>query len=606
VPLDGEAAYVLDANFNLMPFGLAGELYLAGEGVARGYLFDPPRTAEAFLPNPFARRPGERLYRTGDQARYRPDGEIDFLGRKDHQIKIRGFRLELGEIETALLMHEAVQDVAVTFHENPSTGAFLAAHIVPAEPAAAPEPTDIRAHLRGRLPDHAVPRLVEVLPAMPMTPNGKKDRVRLAAMLGDRALAAGRGEPAATATEATVARVFAQVLQLESPGRNESFFDLGGHSLLVTRLAFALRKAFGVELSLADVYARPTVADLAEAVEAARRLPLETGFTGAGRAIRLNETEQGQPLYLVCPASGSPMCYRELAEELAGIRPVWGFEAPGLQRGEVPCRTVEALADDLLPALLDRHRDGPVLLGGWSFGGWVAFELARRLRRHGRDAVVLLIDPELFGRPTPDQPAPRLRDWWRRLRRELAGLSFDDPFSYDSLRRFASWLGISLPSSWRMISARPLRDQLRFAGATGAGLKRSLRVFWTHYRANRRFRLRVLHADVHLLRTRTRSTKELEADPVYQGLRRTVSGHVGILPVPGTHLTLFESSNRAELARVIERTLSAYGPASAPQIAIRADASMRGGLARPLPPESQPVQQALFSSVDTRHEERKR
>jgi amino acid adenylation domain-containing protein/non-ribosomal peptide synthase protein (TIGR01720 family) len=606
VPLDGEAAYVLDAQFNLMPFGLAGELYLAGEGVARGYLFDPARTAEAFLPNPFARTPGERLYRTGDQARYRPDGEIDFLGRKDHQIKIRGFRLELGEIETALLTHDGVQEAAVTFHENPATGAFLAAHIVPADPAAAPEPADVRAHLRGHLPDHAVPRLVQFLPAMPMTPNGKKDRVRLAGMLDATAATAGHGEPAATGTETAVARIFARILQLEAPGRHESFFDLGGHSLLVTRLAFALRKAFGVELSLADVYARPTVAELAEAVDAARRLPVEAGPVAVGRAIRLNETEQGQPLYLVCPASGSPMCYRELAGELAGIRPVWGFEAPGLQRGEAPCRTVEALADHLLPALLDRHGEGPVFLGGWSFGGWVAFELARRLRRHGRDAVVLLIDPEIFGRPTADQPAPRWRDWWRRLRRELAGMRFDERFSYAAVRRFASWLGISLPASWRMIATRPLRDKLRFAGATGEGLLRSVRVFWTHYRANRRFRLSYLHADVHLFRTRIRSEAELEADPVYQGLKRTVSGHVGILPVPGTHLTLFERRNRAELARLIERQLALYGPAPASHFAIRTDAPAAAGLSGSLPPESQPVQQALFSSVDTRHEERKR
>ena len=269
-PIANTQIYLLDEQMRPVPVGVIGELYIGGEGLARGYLGRPGLTAEKFVANPFSTRPGARLYRTGDMARYLPDGRIDFLGRADHQVKIRGFRIELGEIEAALHQHPRVRQSVVTVREAAPGDKRLVAYIVNAgEPVTADE---LRSFVKQKLPAYMVPQAFVALAELPLTPNGKIDRPRLPAPETALAELDGDEENAArTPTQEMLAGIWCEVLGLERIGLDDNFFELGGHSLLATQLGSRLREAFGVELPLRELFDTPLLSEQAELIDEARR-----------------------------------------------------------------------------------------------------------------------------------------------------------------------------------------------------------------------------------------------------------------------------------------------------------------------------------------------
>jgi acyl carrier protein len=261
--------YVLDARHQPVPVGVAGEIYIGGVGLARGYLRLPSLTAERFTPHPFADEPGARLYRTGDLAKRLPDGRLSFLGRCDHQVKVRGFRIETGEVEAALLRHEQVREAAVLAREDGPAGGSLVAYIV-AEAGRAPSPAELRASLRERLPEYMLPAAFVVLEEMPLTPNGKLDRKALPAPGEVRSESATEFVPPRTAVEREMACIWSELLRVERVGVHDNFFDLGGHSLLATRLVSRIEQALAVRLPLRTVFELPTLDQMTKAVVAAR------------------------------------------------------------------------------------------------------------------------------------------------------------------------------------------------------------------------------------------------------------------------------------------------------------------------------------------------
>ncbi|HEV2735094.1 MAG TPA: amino acid adenylation domain-containing protein, partial [Longimicrobiaceae bacterium] len=263
-PLGNVRLYVCDALGGAQPAGVPGERLICGAQVARGYLGRPELTADKFVPDPFAAEPGARAYRSGDRARWLPSGELEFLGRTDAQVKIRGFRIEPGEVEAVLARHPAVRDAAVVVREDAPGERRLVAYVAAADGAGA-DAAELRAHLRGRLPEYMVPSAVVVLESLPLTPTGKVDRRALPAPEG----AAEESVAPRTPAEATLAGIWAEVLGAERVGVHDDFFALGGHSLLATRVAARVQEAFGLELPLRAVFEAPTVAGLAERLEAA-------------------------------------------------------------------------------------------------------------------------------------------------------------------------------------------------------------------------------------------------------------------------------------------------------------------------------------------------
>ena len=263
-PIANTETYVLDAHLQPLPVGVAGELYIGGDGVARGYRGRPEQTAEKFIPDPFSKEPGARLYKTGDRARYRPDGNIEFLGRLDDQVKIRGFRIELGELEAVLGSHPGVREAVVLVREDVPGDRRLAGYLVAAQKPG-PSLNELYGFLRDRLPGHMIPNLV-VLDALPLTPNGKVDRRALPAPDQVRPEPEESFEGPRNAVEEVVAGIWSKVLGVDRVSRYDNFFDLGGHSLLAMRVVAGLEEHLGLRINPGELMFQ-TLGQLAAACE---------------------------------------------------------------------------------------------------------------------------------------------------------------------------------------------------------------------------------------------------------------------------------------------------------------------------------------------------
>ncbi|HST59931.1 MAG TPA: non-ribosomal peptide synthetase, partial [Longimicrobium sp.] len=266
-PLANTRVYVLDTAGEPVPVGVAGELYIGGAGVVRGYLGRPGQTAERFVADPFGGEPGARMYRTGDLARWRPDGTMEFVGRTDFQVKVRGFRIELGEIEARLAEHAEVREAVVLAREDVPGDQRLVAYWTPASPASTGPAANeaLRAHLSTALPEYMVPAAYVRLDALPLTPNGKIDRKALPAPEGD-AYASREYEAPVGKFEVALAEIWAELLRVARVGRMDNFFDLGGHSLLALQVVSRVRQGMGVELALGIVFETPVLSALAERI----------------------------------------------------------------------------------------------------------------------------------------------------------------------------------------------------------------------------------------------------------------------------------------------------------------------------------------------------
>ncbi len=403
-PVWNTAMYVLDDRGRPLPAGVNGHLYIAGRQLARGYLGRPDLTAERFIPDPFG-APGARMYATGDLARWREDGALIFLGRSDHQVKIRGQRIELGEIESVLAHAPGVASVAVIVRTDAPADPRIVAYLV--AQADDPQVELVREHAAARLPAVMLPSAYVWLDALPVTANGKLDRQALP--VPDLNRSAGR-EPA-TATERQIAEAFATVLERSGPVfADDDFFALGGHSLLAARLALMLREARGADIGLGAIFEHPTVARLATFLDAdAERIGADAGF---GPVLRLRiDTHAGRhPLFCIHPAGGLSWCYGGLARAMSPARTVLGLQAQALEdaAGLPEAATLDALAEHYADTVESLQPHGPCHLLGWSVGGIIAHAMAVILQRRGREVGLLaLLDayPSDCWRDRPE-PAP--------------------------------------------------------------------------------------------------------------------------------------------------------------------------------------------------------
>ncbi|WUK17151.1 amino acid adenylation domain-containing protein [Kitasatospora sp. NBC_00374] len=405
VPIGGPMAnmrtYVLDDRLRPVPTGMVGELYLAGTGVARGYFGRPGLTAERFTADPYGPA-GSRMYRTGDLAWWLPDGTLEFGGRVDHQVKLRGLRIEPGEIEAVLAGCPGVAQAAVVAREDRPGDKRLVAYLVPA-PDGGPETAELSARLRRDLPDYMVPAAFVTVDALPLTANGKLDRAALPAP-DYGASDAGRGPR--TPQEQLLCGLFAEVLGREQVGIDDGFFDLGGHSLLAARLASRVRETLGLELGLRMLFEAPTVAGLTE------RLAMNDPADALDVLLPLRSTGTDTPLFCVHPGGGISWSYSGLLNHLGPQHPVYALQARGLGRPEPLPTSYEEMAADYADHVQKIQPQGPYLLLGWSAGGLIAHALACELQARGERTALLAI---LDAYPVKDvrfeeEPVPTVRD----------------------------------------------------------------------------------------------------------------------------------------------------------------------------------------------------
>jgi amino acid adenylation domain-containing protein len=405
-PMPGRRVYVVDRWGNLAPVGVPGELLIGGEaGLARGYLNSPALTAQRFVPDPFAA--GARVYRSGDLVRWNRAGELEFLHRIDHQVKLRGLRIELEEIEAILETHPKVGQACVLLREDDAGEKYLTGYI--SHTGTEPGVGELRAHLAAELPSYMIPTAWVILAALPLGLTGKVNRAALPAP----AKPARASEPPRTPTEEHVAAVFADILALPAAGAHDNFFELGGNSLQAIRVISRLDDIFHTTLSVRHFYGSDaTVASVAALIDG-QRGTAGAQTAAAGRAsclLPLSPPAGEPPLYCVHAVSGSPYSYAGLARLLGGQRQLLAFAAPGLDDGRQPLTTIADLASEYVAALTEHQSEGPYLLFGWSLGGVVCYEMARQMlaRGIGPQALILAdcVGPPLSGdqRPGPDLP----------------------------------------------------------------------------------------------------------------------------------------------------------------------------------------------------------
>jgi amino acid adenylation domain-containing protein len=382
-PIANTRIYLLDAYGQPVPLGAVGELYIGGAGVARGYLNRPELTAERFVRDPFVDEPDARMYKTGDLARYLPDGNLEFLGRNDDQVKVRGFRIEPGEIEACLTAHPQVCDAVVL-----ATGEGSNKRLVAYVQAEADEPlaSTLRAQVAARLPEYMVPSAFVRVDAFPLTPNGKLDRRALPAP-DDEALAHQAYEAPQGELETTLATIWAELLGVERVGRHDSFFALGGHSLLAMRLINRVRTALGVDLAIRTLFEARTLAGLA------RHLVKRNGIQENSFSVLLplKSTGSRPALFCIHPGLGLSWSYMGLSNYLHTDQPLYGVQARGLDGTSPLASSLDEMVSDYLEHMRRVQPKGPYCLLGWSLGGIVAHSMAVRLEHQGEKVALLAL-----------------------------------------------------------------------------------------------------------------------------------------------------------------------------------------------------------------------
>jgi amino acid adenylation domain-containing protein len=541
-PIANSTAYIVDNAGNLAPIGVPGELWLGGDGMALGYLNRPELTAERFVTDKFGGDPEAKLYRSGDLARFREDGAIEFLGRVDTQVKVRGFRIELGEIEAALLRHPAVRKAAALAREDVPGEKRLVGYV---ETAQKVDTSVLKNFLKQFLPEFMVPAAFVTLEQMPLLPNGKVDRKALPApewKSHDRLF-----EAPADPLEQQIAKIWERVLGVQPIGATDNFFDLGGHSLLAVKLFAQFEKVFERKLPLATLFKAPTIRQLADFIRG------EAKPQAWSTIVDIQPKGTKRPIFWIHSLGGDGgggfFYYRRLATLLGEDQPSFGIRSP-----QEPFDKIEAMAAYYIRALKEMQPQGPYQLGGFCFGGVVAYEMARQLEAAGEKVSLLAILES--SPPNLD----KLRDHLPRSAR------FRIENVYENLRDF-----VSHPTREQLAmvkrKARKVREKFAHRNGDGANQpppalnelidmskypKDYVKYAETHWKALESYIPGPYNGTVHLFRARKQPLRI--TDPSL-GWNVVAPGRVHITVIPGTHESMVTDPNVQILADKIQETI---------------------------------------------------
>ena len=548
-PIANTQAYVLDARQQIAPVNVQGEIYIGGDAVARGYLNRPEMTAERFIPDPFSNRPEACLYRTGDLGRYLINGNIEFLGRCDFQVKIRGCRVELSEVEAALARHPAVRQCVTAVSEDTSDDKRLVAYF---EPKSGQLLTinELRRYLREKLPEYMIPSSFVIIEKLPLTPNGKIDRNALPYsgarhLRSQESFLAPRDE-----LEQVLARLWSKVLKVPCVGVHDNFFELGGHSLLALRITVEIEKVFKRRLPLATFLQAPTIATLAGILRRENWIPSWSSLV----PIRAGGSKP--PLFLMHAHGGNVLEYHPLVNQLEADQPVYALQARGLDGCINDGQSIEEMAAAYLAEIRSLQPEGPYFLGGFCFGGLLAWEAAQQLSKAGEEVALLILIQTMnpaFAQFTPGISI--FRQWWyraaKRLDLERENLSYQGVgYLRERCRDIVHILGtrvmITVDDAISNGHKRRTKPSMRY-------ILELLRI--EHAKAYARYLPHSYNGDVLLLRAR-KQLSGLMIDSS-SGWKQLVRGNLDICEVPGHQQNMLAEPNVLYLAQVLTARLHA-------------------------------------------------
>jgi amino acid adenylation domain-containing protein/non-ribosomal peptide synthase protein (TIGR01720 family) len=561
-PIANTQTYIVDKDFNPAPAGVAGRLYIAGENLVRGYLGSVDLTAERFLPNPFTQSEGGRLYDTGDLAVSDSHGTIRFLGRRDQQIKIRGYRIEPGEIEGVLTEHAGVAQAVVVAHEHQNGDKQLVAYVVAKPEFGAVDTSELRSRLRSRLPEYMIPVLIVFLDALPMTPSGKIDR-RALSVRENRGAGDGADSVPHDPVELQLMMIWEDLLKVPV-GRNQNFFELGGHSLLALRLAKRVKDQFGQDLALSALFQNPTIELLARV--------LGTGDASSSTSHLLSLQPHGSkpPLYFVHALGGNALSYVPLARLLGADQPFFSFQALEEEVEREQILSIQERSQRYISALQETKAPGPYFLGGWSFGGFVAYEMARQLEEghEGPIALVLFDIGSQTGRAL--QVLLDIADDANFLLAHLKGN--EGRFSENSpglakVLHDASLENMEGKSAEERLQT--LLKQLAKAGIVEEGLENSkvqkyIQGVRRRAQSILEYRLPPCKSDIILIRA-----AETKDDNISRGFEKLTTGSVCVHIVPGNHNSMLAEPTLGQLAATVSKVMAEAAGSNASRSLVR-------------------------------------
>jgi len=560
--INNAQALLLNKTLQPVAEGITGDIYLAGACLADGYFQRDTLTESRFIQHPVTQ---QRLYKTGDMGVRLPDGNLIYLGREDAQVKIRGYRVELGEIEVQLQNYHPdeletsqspslIDSVAVTTRQRPNGEPFIAAFIQP-HPGVTIEAKPVRQFLQNRLPEYMVPSHIQCIDALPVTPSGKVDQLALSQLPLQQETETARISPR-DSIERDLVGIWKQELHLDSLCITDNFFEVGGNSLIAVRIVALIETHLQVQLPLASFISSPTIEQLA--------VQLRDGHQRNDQPlVCFNQQPEKTPLYFVHPIGGNVLCYTQMADYLANDYQFYALQAPITEDDQAPYDSIEALAAIYIDAMQENDLQEPVVLGGWSFGGFVAYEMARQLRSRGiRVASVLVLDSiAISQQPDTEVPESQLLSWfvW-----ELLAGDWRDGHAVESLELTLD----DEAETFATIKAMAVAQHVVPKEISLDRLRQMYAVFKANWHALLQYSLPVSDIPVTLFRARDALPNVLldphnllasQHEDATNGWSR-ITQQLNVIDVPGDHLAMMAEPNIAQLANdihtMIERDLT--------------------------------------------------
>ncbi|MBL8149018.1 MAG: amino acid adenylation domain-containing protein, partial [Blastocatellia bacterium] len=519
--------YILDKHLNPVPVGVTGELYIASDRLARGYLNCPDLTSEKFIPDHLGNRNGGRLYKTGDLARFLENGAVEFLGRLDNQVKIRGYRIELGEIEKVIETYQAVSKAIVTVNDE-TKNIKLIAYIVKKdnESFSLEELLEV---LKIKLPSYMIPTSFLLLEALPLTPNGKID-YRSLPKVQPQASSLEYVAPSNTVEEEIV-KIWQEVLGIEKIGTTDNFFDIGGHSIAAVQIISKLNNLRKIKLPISILFEKSTVSELAKAVN---------GKTTSETVVAIKAEGSKIPIFCIHPIGGSVFCYKELAEKFDVDRPVYGLQSIGFVDSSSSHKTIEEMASKYIEDIRKIDQRGSYILAGWSMGGVIAFEIAKQLQRSGQRVEHLFLLDSRISKPQENMSDDEI----------ILDLGVNLGFSiaeFEEQKEFYLSLSFDEKMDWLLSKARNLQNDLGLKDVEGI-----LQIYKTNLAALKNYKLDYFEGKAVLVNAIGQEGEDFDQrTDQWKAVIKQVNKH----DVDGDHYSFLQSPHIDNLVKILREYL---------------------------------------------------